>query len=201
MIKLNTKAALIIGGVLAVLAIGFFLGRSTVKRDVKEIPIRVEVPVPVVESDTIWRDSLVPVKVETPNPVNTKLVSQYDSLKTEIEKRDLYLETIKKRTYKETFEDSIQTIEVTAVTTGFLDSLGLNYKTKPRHILLDTVVKVKMKEPMMLIPYVSTDLPGPNGTVNPSVGLDYVSRKGFTVGLGYDSRKNFLIKAGYAIKF
>lgn len=128
------------------LVIGFFIGRGSVDTTTVDAPVTIDVPVPPVVSDTVVRDSLIPVEVKVPNPVNSKLLKDYDRLKDTLAKRDAYIAAITKREYNETFEDSIQTIDVAAFVTGTLDTLSVSYKTKPRTIRVDTVVKIKVPQ-------------------------------------------------------
>lgn len=73
-----------------------------------------------------------PLKVE---PAPLPVIKQFEEAKPEA-KLKLYKKAVAKRTYKRVFEDSIQKITVTARTTGTLDSLALEYKTKERIIEL-----------------------------------------------------------------
>lgn len=187
-----------LGNLLISLAIGlvagFFIGRYTAAPEVIEVPVKIEVPVPVVKNDTvIIRPD--PVTVEVPNPVNSDLLAQYDKLKDTLAKRDAYINAITKRSYSENFEDDIQTITVDADVTGTLDTLSVSYQTKPRTIPVDTVVRVETTAPKRsLSSYMETAVLQLGQQVGPSFnrfefGIDYRDRKGNIIGISAD--RNF----------
>ncbi len=167
---------------------GYFLGKGDTETVTVEVPIKIEVPVPVIVSDTVWRDSLIPIpKV---NPVNDRLLSEYDRLNDSLKKREAYIESIKKRSYKEVFEDSIQDITVFANTTGFLDSLGVAYKTHPRTIPLDTVAKVEIKIPKRrdISLYLETDAIMIPSQPTFKLGVDITTKNNIIFGTSLDTR-------------
>lgn len=96
-----------------------------------------------------------------------------------------------KRMYKETFEDSIQTINVYTETKGHIISQTVDYKTKPRYITVTDTIKVPRK------PYFTVGVevtypvvPQINGRPAVKTGLGYTTknRTTYTVSLDTDKR-------------
>ena len=190
------KIKQIIIGVVIGLAIMFTLKECNT--EIIEVPVRVEVEVPVVvkEFDTIYEPVPVPYTVVE---LDTTLVEEYkkanDSLKQEI-----FNSAVTVREYKEIFEDSIQTITVGANVTGTLNSLSVGYETKPRTIVIDTVIPVKVPtKPFTIYGEVGV----PTNLLYPQVvfkaGADYKINKTFVVGGSYDTQGRVWGKIG--IKF
>lgn len=165
-----------------------------------EVPVTIEVEVPVIEyvHDTIYDPVPVPYAVKE---VDTALVAEYkkanDSLKTE-----LFEQAVKINTYKETFDDSIQTITVNAKTVGTLSSLSVDYKTKPRTIKVDTVLQIEVpKNDRSLSPYAEVGVPTNIGEIVFKAGIDYKTKNNWIFGLSYDTDKRRWIKIGKAFNF
>lgn len=111
------------------------------------------------------------------NPVDKELEAEYLKAKDSLAKLELYLKAIQKRTYKDSLEDENIVINYEAKTTGTLDNIKIDYKTK-----LDSV---KIKKPVFVL---YTGL----GT---SVGQDL--SPGVKINLGYQNKKGSVIFAGY----
>jgi len=143
---MNLKDYIIIG--LSILCILLFIKSCDEKEIIEiEVPVKVEVPVPVVEKeyDTIYYPTPTGYPVE--NPVNIDLKDKLNNAISIIDSLNTYKDFAIKREYKEVFDDSIQTITVSAETTGTLDKLQTTYKTKPRNVTLDTIVKLEVEVP------------------------------------------------------
>jgi len=171
-----------------------------------EVPVVLEIPIPSKENSfEVTKIEEVPYPVK--NPINKELLKKYKQAKDSLEKYKLYKEAVTKRKYKEIFEDSVQKITVTAKTTGTLDNLKIQYKTKERIIKVDTVIPVKIKvKKRAIITYIeggaSTDLrEGINNTPVVKLGIDYRSKKNNVFGVSYDSQKRVWIKVGKVWKF
>lgn len=151
-----------------------------------EIPVEVEVPVVEKVFDTIYQPIPVASKADE------ELLKKYEALKDENEKIKLVENLARARTYREVFDDSIQTITVESSVTGKLTSQSVSYKTKPREI--STVVKetvpVEMpKSKMHLLggieTGVPTDMTNPGAVIKGTMFLE--SKKGTIFSLGYDT--------------
>jgi len=121
------------------------LGRCTKPKEVTvEVTVEVIVEVPVVEHvfDTITK--FVPIKETV---IDSVYYEQYLTLKDSLSQVDFIKDALTVREYKETFDDSIQTIEVFTEVTGKMNKQSLSYKTKPREVKLDTVIPMKVKTP------------------------------------------------------
>lgn len=174
---------------------GYLIGKGDTK--VIKVPIKIEVPVPVVVSDTVWKDSLIPRPYPIENPVNEDMLAEYDRLKDTLDKRNAYIKSITKRKYVEVFDDSIQTVTVFANTTGVLDSLGMGYVTKPRTVELDTLVEVEVPIRRNLSLYVEGGSKF-SDELKPllKVGGDITNKKNIIYGASYDSEKRIWLKIG-----
>lgn len=128
-----------------------FVGYDFLTREDKyiEVPVEIEVPVPSVEgtSDTVY----VPYPKYVNNPLDKQLLKDNDSLLKKYQEADSiikelqYKDAISIREYKEVYEDTFQTIEISTKTRGHLLEQSLVYKTKPYKIKVDTTVTTKVK--------------------------------------------------------
>ena len=170
--------------------------------EIIEVPVKVEYEVPVIvkEFDTVYKPQPVPYLVKE---VDTTLIEEYkkanDSLKNE-----LFRSAVSVNKYKETFEDSLQTITVDAEVTGKLNSMSVKYETKPKTIEISTKVPVKVpKNKISLSIYGETGLP--TNLNQPNVvfksGIDYTSKKDIIYGASFDTEKRLWLKIGYKFKF
>ena len=97
-------------------------------------------PKAVVKYDTITIKGEKQI-VEVENEVNKELLDKYLTLKDSISKLDFVKDAITERTYKETFKDSTQTIEVESNVIG-----TLTYQ-KVKYTIPEQTIKFKAKEP------------------------------------------------------
>jgi hypothetical protein len=173
----------------------FFIVNS--KKEIIEVPVEIEVEVPIVEKvfDTVYE--LKPV-TKTVKEIDTSLVEAYKKANDSL-KQEMYEMSVTKNEYKKVFEDSIQTITVDAGVTGTLDYLVAEYKTKPRKVEVDTVIKVKVPgRQWSLSPYAEVGIP--TNILNPNIvfkgGLDFTSKKGIIYGGSYDTQGRVWAKIG-----
>ena len=106
-----------------------------------EVPINIEVPVPVVEHhfDTIKEP--YPVYI-TDQIIDSTYYALYVKIKDSIKNDSIFKDAITIREYNEIFDDTIQTINIYSKVQGFLKAQTSSYKTKPRTIQLDTVLSL-----------------------------------------------------------
>ena len=118
-------------------------GCTKPKETIVEVPVEVVVYVPVVEHtfDTVYEPT--PFKEVV---IDEEYYNKYISLRDSLSKDEFIKDVLTVREYKETFEDSIQTVEVYTEVTGKMNKQSLSYKTKPREIKVDTVIPVKVPE-------------------------------------------------------
>lgn len=190
--------------VLIGMAIMFFIKKPQVK-EVK-VPFRVEVKVPVIERvfDTI----LKPFEVKKEVVVrDEKLIEKYKKANDSL-KEALFNSAVTVREYKEVFEDSTITITVGANVTGTLNSLIAEYKTKPRIIVLDTTLKVKVPDYSRSIGVygevgLPTNMNSKSMISTPvlKIGFDISNKKNWIYGGSFDTEKRVWIKVGKKFNF
>lgn len=116
------------------------------KTEEVKIPIKIEVPIPVikVEFDTIYEPKPYPVylKGKLIKEIDSSYYDKYNKLADSIKKDNLFKKAITINRYKEKVEDDTLTINLNMKVRGELLDYQIGYKTKPRIILLDTVIKV-----------------------------------------------------------
>jgi hypothetical protein len=183
--------------------IGFLLGlilMFSVKQcstEIVRVPIEIEVEVPVVEVqyDTIYTPKPIPYAVRE---VDTSLVEQYRKANDSL-REALFNKAVTINNYKEVFDDEYQTITVDAETTGTLNFMTLGYKTKPRTIVVDTIVPITIPKDLGLTLY--TELGAPtdfsiNDKMIFKVGADILTKKNWVFGASYDTNKTAWGKIG-----
>ena len=92
-------------------------------------------PTQIIEYDTIEIENKGKTEikiVEKENPINQELLRKYEALKDSVARLNLYKEVITERKYKETLEDSLQTITVDSEVIGTLKKQTISYETKPQ---------------------------------------------------------------------
>tara|TARA_R110000772_G_scaffold31754_2_gene78066 strand:+ start:1807 stop:2412 length:606 start_codon:yes stop_codon:yes gene_type:complete len=178
----KVKDYLIIG--LSILVVLFFIKSCNDKETIiKEIEVKVEVPVPVVEKqfDTIFINVPHIVKPDT-----IKVVEYRDS--SIKEKEILYKEATAIRKYSKVYEDDYLTATVSSETSGFLNNQSFKYKTKPRTVSLDTTIAVKIEVPFKNKFFVGGELAVP--VLSGSLNEDLVRQNGRVgIGVGLDTKK------------
>lgn len=169
-----------------------------------DVPVRIEVPVPVIEKvhDTVYVPKPYEVLVES--PVNEELTDSLSKANTVIDSLKAYKDFTVKRKYTQVFDDSTQTITVFAETTGTLDALQASYKTKPRTVVLDTVLSIPVPKYNEFYGGFSVGMPineEPAFGVTPILKADlYLKTKtNRIISLSLDTRQHVFI--GYAWRF
>lgn len=121
------------------------------------IPVKVEVKVPSVEKvhDTVYLPKPVVVKVKE---VDSAYYDLYKGLKDSIAKDSLFKEAITINEYSQSFEDTLQTINVYSKTRGTLLSQTVDYKTKEYTIEVEDSVAVKGRVAVSLLAEVGLPL-------------------------------------------
>ena len=182
---------LVVGSVIT-----FFLTRRIVK-EIK-VPFKVEVKVPVIEKefDTVYLPKPIykPIVV-----VDTDLVNKYKKANDSL-KKELFEKAVTVRDYKEVFEDDIQTITVDINVTGKLNSVFAKYVTKPRTIIIDTLLTVDVPDYSRPISvYGEVGMPTKNYTQATPVlkaGFDISNKKNLIWGGSFDTEKRVWVKLG-----
>lgn len=105
-----------------------------------QVPIRIEVPIPVVEKhyDTIFKPS--PIK----EVVDSNYYKLYVSLLDSIKRDSLVKDVMTVREYNQVYDDSVQTINVFTEVLGRLNKQHLTYKTKERSVAVDTIIPIQI---------------------------------------------------------
>lgn len=132
-------------------------------KEIIEVPIEIEVPVPSVESnsDTIY----VPYPKYINNPLDKKLLKENDSLLQKYQEADSiakelqYKEAISIKEYKQEFKDTFQTVNVYTKTRGELLEQSISYKTNEYTISIDTIVKTSVKGKLRLLGAIEMGVP------------------------------------------
>lgn len=160
----------------------------------QENEFTVENPVAEVRFDTIYKDLIRKVEIEKivykENPVNKELLSKYEKAMIDndsLKQLELFKEAVTERNYKQTFEDSVQTITVQSEVIGTLKLQSLKYNIKPRQIIIPATV---MKPSLFVGGFSYMDvknLGAPVVGVNISF-LNKEKKKSFT--FGYDTQKS-----------
>lgn len=197
--KLNVNKIGLVVLLIGCIVLGVLLFKKKEKVITVKVPVEIEVPVPVIqkEFDTVYLPKPYAVK----NPVNKELE---EAFKESENKLALYRDAIKKRSYSETFEDSIQTITVHTTTQGKILDQAVSYKTKPRKIPVDTDVEVEIpaRHKLFIGGEVGIPLTGEaqNKLISPTlkVQLMWQNKKDNIFSVGVDTRGNGWI--GYNIK-
>lgn len=196
------------------LAIAFGLGMLLMfiifprKVEKVPVPVTVEVEVPSKSNDFKPIEDPKPIPVsENKIVVDSSLVEQYKKANDSL-KQVLYKQSVTKREYEETFEDSVQTIKVKAKVTGTLNSLSASYITKPFKQKVDTILQVEVpKRKRSITLYgelgVSTKLSTAveQNTAIFKAGVDIKNRKGFILGASFDTNKTGWLKIGKSFDF
>lgn len=200
--QLKTRLNIILGIAVAIL---LYLYVFNPQVEEVEIPVRFEVPVPVVEKefDTIKLPPEI-IRVPGKTEIDSAYYKQYLALKDSIQKDSLFKEAIKIREYKPTVEDDTIKIDVYAKVRGELLETAIKYKTKPRTVTLDTTLTVPIPRKAKLFGGFSLGMPivdKPDLNVTPVFkgGLFLKTKKDGLIKVEFDTQGR--VWAGYAWKF
>ena len=177
----------------------FMLWVSQCNKDpeVIEVPVEIEVEIPVVEKvhDTI----LIPVDSGVVVEVDSIYYKEYLKLKDSVQKDSAYKEAIKIREYNQEFDDDFQTTTVYSKTRGTLLEQSVSYKTKPKTIIVKDTIEIKTKNSFALgaeigVPTIQ------NLDATPVIkgGVEFTNKKGNAFSLSYDTEGRAWV--GYKFK-
>jgi hypothetical protein len=163
-----------------------------------EVPITVEIKVPeyIKVFDTIYQDKIKYRTKTVPNPTDS-LLTQY--LTDSIDRLNMFISAISVREYTQTFEDTIQKIDIYSKTRGELLEQSVSYNIFPRTYKLDTVLVIKC--PIVSQQFINVG-PGYNFVTNqPTIQTSYmyINKKSRVYQAGLSSEGNVYVK--YGIKF
>lgn len=186
------------GALVAVILTFYFMKKEIIE---VEVPVLIEVPVPVVEK--VFKTVREPYAVKGDTVIDSIYYDRYIALKDSVARDSLYKEAITIRTYNEKVEDNILTISLEATVRGELLDYKLGYKTKPRTVTLDTVIKVAIPMKPSIYGGAYIYLPPSNSIIQPSIipTIMYKNRKSTIIySIGYDVVNKGYI-AGAFIRF
>lgn len=169
------------------------------EKEVIEVPVEFEVEVPVFQKEFDTIKSIEYVKVKD---VDTSLVSKFRKANDSL-KEQLFIQQSTYKQYTQKFEDSLQTITVSAEATS-LRSLSASYKTKPFSVKVDTVLQYEIAPPKMEFSlYIEGGVP--TSILNPGIvgkaGVDVKNKKGLIYGISFDTEQRLWGKIGKTFKF
>jgi hypothetical protein len=151
-----------------------YLDKCTKDPEIIEVPVTVFIQAPEIENT--FTAVFDPVPLPKPRKVDDSWYNAYKSLKDSIAKDSMVQDLATIRDYKETFEDSVLTIDISAKVRGNLLSLQPSYKLKPFKIRYDTIINVARPKDFFSVDFgveVGTPLI-PNGDpliVKPELGI------------------------------
>ncbi|MFS4469105.1 hypothetical protein [Maribacter sp. 2210JD10-5] len=181
--------------IIAILLVILFVRKSetiTVTVPEKQGSFKVDEPKPIVIKDTIRIDGETKV-IPVPNPINQKLLNEYQSLKDSVARLEFVKDAVTERTYKETFTDSTQTITVQSEVIGTLKSQKVDYRVFEQQMEIP-IKKRKLEVYTGLFTGVPT-----TPQQNISIGANISLKAPKTIySIGYDNQQN--IYAGISIK-
>lgn len=142
--KPQTRRQIILYAVIAIL-LAIIVVQCSKQPDVVKVPVKIEVPIPVVEVEFDTIKNPYPVYLPGKVKIDSTYYKMYVSLKDSVARDSLFKDAITIREYRERQEDDTIVIDVYSKVQGFLKEQQVSYKTKPRKISLDTVLEVKTK--------------------------------------------------------
>jgi hypothetical protein len=162
----------------AIVLAGLLLKQCNVEPEYIEVPINIEVEVPVVEVqfDTVYLPT--PIK-RGKKQIDSTYIKKWEELKNDsIAKDSLFRKAIEINDYRETVEDDTITINLGMKVRGELLQYNVDYKTKPRTISLDTVLKVEIPKNPLLYFGADAIIPNNNPSLTPSIapGILFISK-------------------------
>lgn len=180
-----------------------FLTRDYFEKDevVVDVPLDITLDLPEIKNtlDTIHVPK--PFNVEVENPINKKLLEDYNNAKDTIAKLQKYKDAIAIREYNERFEDDSVRVDVYTQTRGTILKQSTEYLVKSRKVRIDTVIKTVVKVPKQNKLFVTGEvgLPIDNPNINTPVlrgGLIFKNKKDFLIKATIDNRKYVSIGLG-----
>ena len=172
----------------------FFLVQCEGEKEIIEVPVRIEVPIPGIagKTDTIYIPK--PVRVEVPTIDKQKEFILMDS----IGKLNAYIDATTVREYSNTFEDDTIKIDTWSRVRGELLAQSNDYFIKPRTIQLDTVIEIQKPAFNALFLYGGTKYHFGTQSVAFEAKLMFNNKRDNLLSIGIDS--DGYISAGYGFK-
>jgi hypothetical protein len=176
------------------IAIILFLTQCEGKKEIIEVPIKIEVPVPAIEGKFEPIEAPEPIIVQVPTIDKQRKFVLMDS----IGKLNAYIEAITVREYENTFEDDTIKIDTWSKVRGELLSQSNEYFIKPRTIQLDTVIEVQKPTFNALFFYGGIKYSLIDKSVAFEAKLMFKNKRDNLLSVGVDS--DGYISAGYGFK-
>lgn len=185
----------------ALIVVAVFLLKSQ-EKVAPEIIIKdkvIMIPAKVGIMDTVYRPTQIMKSVE--NPINQKLLKQYDSLVDSIAKRGFVEKAITEREYNEVYEDSLVKINIYSKVIGTMLKQAPNYVIKPSRIIVKDTTIISYSKPIKskLLGGVEIGVPIRGDRIALKGSLYLQNKKHNMLSIGFDS--NETVWFGYIIKF
>ena len=198
--KENTKNTIIV--IMVMLLIGAAITIFNTEPEIVEVPVTIEVPIPVVvkEFDTI--KEFVPIYREGKTKIDSLYYTKYMALTDSIQRDSLFKSAITIREYREKVEDDTLTINIYTKVQGFMKEQQVGYKTKPRNIRLDTVLKVPIPKKTKMFGGLEIGMPiNKQLDATPLIKANLIlkNKKDNLLQIGLDNQ--IRVWVGYSIKF
>lgn len=204
-IKWTSLKVSVIGNIILLIIIFFlFRGSETPEPEIIIQDRVIEIPGKDGKLDTVY----LPTPISIVNPVNTELLSKYNSLKDTVAKLELFKTVIAEREYNEVYEDSIQKITIYTKVQGKLLKQAPKYQIKPSTITIKDTTIINYNKPPTnkLLLGIETGLPLNNFTKKETIDFNPVikgsvyfqNKRSNIITIGFDS--NETIWAGYIFK-
>lgn len=163
--------------------------------EIKEVPVTVYVKVPIIQREFDTIENPYPVKVVVTDSFYYK---EYLILKDSLQRDSLARDALAVREYNNSFEDTVQTIDVFSRVRGHLLDVQASYVTKPFTVRHDTVIPVKIPRKHFALG-LSSSIPATPESSNLSVWpeMEIMGKKANTT-IGYDFF-NKDVKIGYKL--
>jgi hypothetical protein len=172
----------------------FFLTQCEGEKEIIEVPIKIEVPVPAIEGKFEPIKAPEPIIVEVPTIDKQKEFILMDS----IGKLNAYIEAITVREYLNTFEDDTIKIDTWSKVRGELLAQSNDYFIKPRTIQLDTVIEIQKPAFNALFLYGGTKYHFGTQSVAFEAKLIFKNKRNNLLSIGVDSEGT--VSGGYGFK-
>jgi len=178
----------------------FLLKECTEEIEIVEVPVVIEVPVPSVEVEFDTIKMLTPIYIKGEKEIDSTYYQKYITLKDSVQKNSMFKDAITIREYRERIEDDTIVIDLYTKVQGYMKEYQVGYKTKPRKITLDTVIKVPVPKKSQIFvggeigyPYSSTET-----DIQAKINLYWKNKKNILYNVGIDSKKRIWV--GMAFK-
>lgn len=185
-----TKERIILYSAIIIL-LGILMYQCSRKPDVIKIPIKIEVPIPVVEVEFETINNPYPVYIPGKKEIDSIYYDRYMALKDSAERNEVFKDAITIREYKETVEDDTITINLYAKVQGHLKEYQIGYKTKPRTITHKDEIEVPIDNKLQFGAGMELGFPtAPNSgqglVLKPKIAVD---TKNIIYEMSYDTEK------------